>query len=288
MITTSALQVRYGDTTALRPLNLDLSAGRVYGLLGRNGAGKTTLLSVLAGFRKPSAGTVTVDGLPVFENAAATSRICLIRDEAGLGDPTDRLTDILDMAAMLRPGFDRAYADALLTRFAVPRKPTLGRLSRGQRSAFGVCVGLASRAPLTMFDEAHLGMDAPARQLFADELLRDYLEHPRTFLLSTHLIEEQSPLFEQVLILHEGRLLLREDLDDLRTRGVAVTGPAGVVDDFVFGLTVLGERRLGPTKEATVYGDLDDEHRQLARRHGLTLGPVPVQDLFIHLTGGVP
>ncbi|MEV4277586.1 ABC transporter ATP-binding protein [Actinoplanes xinjiangensis] len=286
MITTSALQVRYGDTTALHPLDLDLPAGRIYGVLGRNGAGKTTLLSTLAGFRKPSAGTVTFDGVPVFDNARATTRICMIRDDGGLGDGTDTLRDILAMAAMLRPGFDSVYATELMDRFALPRKRTLRTLSRGQRSAFGIVVGLASRADLTMFDEAHLGMDAPSRQLFHDELLRDYVRRPRTVLLSTHLIEEQSPLFEQVLILHQGRLLLREDVDDLRTRGVSVTGPQQVVDDFVFGLTVLGERQLGPTKEVTLFGALDEEHRTLARRYGLQLGPVALQELFIHLTGG--
>lgn len=286
MISTSALQVRFGDTTALHPLDLDLSAGRIYGLLGRNGAGKTTLLSALAGFRKPSGGTATLAGLPIFENLRATSRICLIRDDGGPGDPTDSLRDILAMAAILRPGFDTRYAAELMDRFALPRKRTLRTLSRGQRSAFGIVVGLASRADLTMFDEAHLGMDAPGRQLFHDELLRDYVAHPRTVILSTHLIEEQSPLFEQVLILHEGRLLLRADVDELRSRGVSVTGPHAVVDDFVFGLTVLAQRQLGPTKEVTVFGDLDDERRSLAGRYGLQLGPVALQDLFIHLTGG--
>jgi ABC-2 type transport system ATP-binding protein len=288
MITTSALQVRFGDATALHPLDLDLPAGRIYGLLGRNGAGKTTLLSVLAGFRKPSSGAVLLDGEPVFENVRATTRICLIRDDGMVGDATDNLRDILAMATMLRPTFDPAYAAELLDRFGLSARQRLGALSRGQRSAFAIVVGLASRAPLTMFDEAHLGMDAANRQLFHDELLRDYLAHPRTFVLSTHLIEEQSPLFEQVLILHEGRLLLRADLDDLRERGVSVTGPASVVDDFVYGLTVLSERALGPTKQVTVFGGLDDERRALAGTYHLELGPVAVQDLFIHLTGGVP
>ncbi|WP_433797057.1 ATP-binding cassette domain-containing protein [Actinoplanes sp. CA-252034] len=286
MITTSALQVRYGDVTALHPLDLDLPAGRIYGLLGRNGAGKTTLLSTLAGLRKPSAGAVTVDGTPVFDNARATTRICLIRDDGGPGDGTDTVRDILAMVAILRPGFDTAYAASLMDRFALPRKRTLRALSRGQRSAFGIVVGLASRADLTMFDEAHLGMDAPSRQLFHDELLADYARHPRTVILSTHLIEEQSPLFEEVLILHEGRLLLRADVDELRSQGVAVTGPARVVDDFVSGLTVLGERELGPTKQVTVFGRLDEQQRALARRHELQVGPVALQDLFIHLTGG--
>jgi ABC-2 type transport system ATP-binding protein len=288
MITTSALQVRFGDTTALHPLDLDLPAGHIYGLLGRNGAGKSTLLSVLAGFRKAGSGAVLFDGEPVFENVRATSRICLIRDDGMVGDATDNLRDILAMAAMLRPTFDSGYAAELLDRFGLSRRQRLGALSRGQRSAFAIVVGLASRAPLTMFDEAHLGMDAANRQLFHDELLRDYVAHPRTFVLSTHLIEEQSPLFEQVLILHEGRLLLRADLDDLRERGVSVTGPAGVADDFVYGLTVLSERTLGPTKQVTVFGGLDAERRALAGTYALELGPVAVQDLFIHLTGGVP
>ncbi|MDI6105095.1 ATP-binding cassette domain-containing protein [Actinoplanes sp. NEAU-A12] len=163
MITTTALQVRFGETTALHPLDLDLPAGRVYGLLGRNGAGKTTLLSTLAGFRKPSGGTVTFDGEPVFENARSTTRICLIRDDGGLGDPTDQLAEILGMAAMLRPTFRPGVRHRPARPFRLSGRRRLGRLSRGQRSAFGIVVGLASRAPLTMFDEAHLGMDAAAR-----------------------------------------------------------------------------------------------------------------------------
>jgi ABC-2 type transport system ATP-binding protein len=110
------------------------------------------------------------------------------------------------------------------------------------------------------------------------------MAHPRTIIVSTHLIEEQSPLFERVLIIDGGKLLLEEDLDDLRSRGTSVTGPADIVDDFVVGLTVLGEQRLGPTKSAMVYGHLDDAHLRAARVAGLELGPVGVQDLFVHLT----
>ncbi|MFC7533099.1 ATP-binding cassette domain-containing protein [Actinoplanes sp. GCM10030250] len=286
-ITTTGLQIRYGDTVAVDNLDLDLPGGKIYGLLGRNGAGKTSLLSVLAGFRKPSAGTVRVGGEPVFENSGRTTQICLIGEGSGVGDGTDKLADVLDMVRKLRPSWDHEYAAELMKRFALPARKSLSALSRGQRSAFGVVIGLASRAPVTMFDEAHLGMDAPTRQLFADELLRDYVDRPRTFVISTHLIEEQSPIFEQVLIVHQGKLLVHEEVDELRSRGVSVTGPAGLVDDFVFGLTVLGEERLGPTKRAMVYGALGEDSVRAAKTAGLELGPVALQDLFIHLTGGV-
>ncbi|MFG1926929.1 ATP-binding cassette domain-containing protein [Cryptosporangium sp. NPDC048952] len=285
-IAVSDLTCRYGPTEALSDLRFSLPGGKIYGLLGRNGSGKTTLLSTLAGFRKPSAGTVHIDDEPVFENPRILRQICLIGEPGHVGDKSDALRDIFDLARRLRPSWDAAYASTLADLFELPMKSKLSALSRGQRSAFNVTVGLASRAPVTMFDEAHLGMDAPTRQAFADELLRDYLDQPRTIVISTHLIEEQSPLFERVLVLHEGRLLLEEDLDDLRARGVSVTGPISLVDDFAVGLTVLGHQTLGPTKSAMIYGDFDDERRRAARTAGLELGPVAVQDLFIHLTGG--
>lgn len=127
-------------------------------------------------------------------------------------------------------------------------------------------------------------MDAPSRYAFYEEILRDYMEHPRTFILSTHLIEEVSSLFEEVIILDNGKLLLHEETERLRSRGVSVTGPAERVDEFVIGLHVLGEQRLGGTKSVTVYGELGAEREHRARVDGLSLGPVPLQDLFVHLT----
>ena len=93
------------------------------------------------------------------------------------------------------------------------------KLSRGMLSALGVTVGLAARAPLTFFDEPYLGLDAVARQLFYDRLLADYAEHPRTVVLSTHLIDEVGDLIEHVLLIDRGRLLLDEDADDAARPG---------------------------------------------------------------------
>lgn len=103
-------------------------------------------------------------------------------------------------------------------------------------------------------------------------------------MISTHLIEEVAALFEEVLIIDEGRLVLHGSADDLRERGAAITGPADKVDRFVADLTVLNDKQLGPTKSVTVYGTLDHDHRQEARATGLEVGPVVLQDLFVHLT----
>jgi len=281
------LELRYGNVTALDRLSFRLDGGKIHGLLGRNGSGKTSLLSVMAAFRRATSGDAWIDGQPVFENPDVASDICFIRGE---GDtvvhdwPADRVKDALAFASTFRPAWDSDYATALVDRFRLPLKKRLGQLSRGQRSALGITLGLASRAPLTMFDESYLGMDAPSRYVFYDELLADFMAHPRTFVISTHLIEEVSSLFEEVVIIDEGQLVLHESAEELRARGAAVTGPTEQVARFAQGLTILGDKQLGPTRSVMVYGELDDGQIELARESGLELGPIALQDLFVHLT----
>ncbi|GLV49601.1 ABC transporter [Thermobispora bispora] len=277
------LVLRYGDVTALDGITLTLEEGKIYGLLGRNGSGKTSLMSVLAAFRKQTSGQVRIDGEPVFENARVTSRISLTR-ETGETVTIGTGEEALSYAEVLRPNWDGEFARSLLDLFKINPKMSVKNMSRGQRSAMGIVVGLASRAPLTMFDEAHLGLDAPSRQLFYEQLLADYLAHPRTIIMSTHLIDEVSSLFEEVVIIHQGRLVIHEERDTLLSKGTSVTGPAALVDGFTAGMQVLGSRSLGPTKSVTVYGELDDARRRKAQESGLELGPVPLQDLFTHLT----
>jgi ABC-2 type transport system ATP-binding protein len=277
---------RFDTVEALADVSFSLSGTKICGLLGRNGAGKTTLLSILAGFERQTSGTVLVDGEPVWENPAATAKVCLVR---GVGDATGAsvsVRELLGYAARLRAGWDAAYADELLEKFEVSPKKQAKALSHGKRCALGVTIGLASRAPLTIFDESYLGLDAPSRYAFYDALLADVLAHPRTVIISTHLIEEVATLFEDVLILDSGRLLLHDDADTLRGAGAAVTGEAALVDSFTLGLEVLGERSLGRTKSAMVYGRLDEKRRAQAREIGLDLDPIALQDLFVHLTSG--
>lgn len=288
-VRTENLTVSFGGVPAVDGLDLRLAPGKIHGLLGRNGSGKSTLAALLAGFRKPDEGRVLISGGDLgaartpYEDAVVTSRVCLIRESGDVSDqvPVKR---VLDFAATLRPYWDAELAGELLDRFEVPTNKKAQKLSRGKRSALGVVLGLASRAPLTIFDETYLGMDVPSRELFYDVLLADYAEVPRTILLSTHLVSEVSALLEEVVILDNGRLVTQAPVDTLRGRGASLVGPAAAVDELTAGLAVLAEQRLGGTKSVTVLGDLDDALLAKARSAGLEVGPVGLQDLFVHLT----
>jgi len=273
-----------GEVQALDGVSFALDGGKIYGLLGRNGAGKSSLLSILAAFRRPSGGEVRIGGQPVWENAAVMRDICLIRETADTVEHSESVVAAFDFAAHMRPRWDAEYARELIEKFEIPDRDKISELSRGKRAALWVILGLASRAPVTLFDEPYIGMDAPSRYIFYEEILSDFIEHPRTIVVSTHLIEEVASLFEEVVIIDRGTLVLHEDADTLRARGVAVTGPAEQVDQFVEGMTVLNSKQLGPTRSVMVYGNLGDDERRRARGAGLELEALPLQDLFVHLT----
>src|SRR5690606_31188223 len=187
---------------------------------------------------------------------------------------SEKVSEALRFAEYLRPNWDKELAGQILERFEVPVKSKLDQLSRGKRSAVGIALGLAARAPLTMFDETYLGLDAPSRYVFYDLVLQDFMEHPRMFILSTHLIEEVSRIFEEVAIIDHGKLLIHDESDALLARGVAITGPQDAVDAFITGRTVIGERQLGRTKSAMLYGMLQNGERDEAARAGLDLEPL--------------
>ena len=227
-ISVTGVTRRYRHHTALDDISFAVGGGTITGLLGRNGAGKTTLLRILAGQEFPSAGSVRVLGAPPAENEDVLRRLVFIREDQVY--PDIKVGQALRAASWFCPNWDPALASALLDDFGVPEKRPVKRLSRGQRSALGITIGLAARAEVTLFDEPYAGLDAVARQVFYDRLLADFAEFPRTVLLSTHLIDEAAALFEGVIVIDQGRVVLDAPADVLRGAATRVSGPGLAVD----------------------------------------------------------
>jgi ABC-2 type transport system ATP-binding protein len=275
----------YGRTTVLDEISFSLEAGKIYGLLGRNGAGKTTIMQILTAQSFASGGSVRVFGEAPYENRRVLSQVCFIKESQRYPEGF-RVGDVLAMASSFFPHWDQAYASSLQKDFQLPLKRRMKALSRGVLSAVGVTVGLASRAPLTIFDEPYLGLDAVNRHIFYDHLIEDYLEHPRTIILSTHLIDEVSRLLEHVLVIDQGKVILDEEADALRERACTVVGTEAKVAEFTSGRKLLGREQIGSLVSATLLGPLTAEERQHAGRLGLEFTSVSLQQLIIHLTNG--
>jgi ABC-2 type transport system ATP-binding protein len=283
VIEVNSLTKRYRDTLAVDDVSFTIEKDTIYGLLGRNGAGKTTVMSILTAQNFATSGDVRVFGEHPYENSRVLSRMCFVRESQKYpDDATPR--HAFTAASLFFTNWDQALADRLIHDFQLPMKHTIKKLSRGQLSAVGVIIGLASRAELTFFDEPYLGLDAVARQIFYDRLIEDYAEHPRTIILSSHLIDEVSNLIERVIVIDKGKILVNEETDAMRDRAVTVVGDAAKVDAWASGREILHREELGRVASVTVLGHLSADERAAVAASGLDLAPVSLQQLIVRLT----
>ncbi|KQX60811.1 ABC transporter ATP-binding protein [Paenibacillus sp. Root444D2] len=283
IVEVKGLTKSYGQVNAVDYVSFTIEANKIYGLLGRNGAGKTTIMHMISSQQFATSGELKVFGEEPYENSRVLNQICFIKESQKYPD-SFRVIDVIEVARTLFPNWDHAYAHALIEDFRLPLKRKIKKLSRGMLSSVGIVVGLASRAPLTIFDEPYLGLDAVARILFYDRLLEDYAEFPRTVILSTHLIDEVSRLLEHVLVIDNGKLIMNEDADALRGRACTVSGLATAVDSFTRGKELLERTAIGAAASATILGALSDRDRKEAEGMGLEFAPVSMQQLIVHLT----
>ncbi len=282
VIRVSGLTRKFGKQAAVDNASFTIKEHAIHGLLGRNGAGKTTLMQLLTAQDFPTSGSIEVFGANPVENAKVLSQLCFIKESQRYPDEF-RVKHVLKSAPWFFANWSEDLANELVEEFRLPRDKRLKKLSRGQLSAVGVIIGLASRAPITFFDEPYLGLDAVARQLFYDRLLADYSQHPRTVVLSTHLIDEVSNLLEQVIVIDQGRIILDEPAEAIRERAFVVSGSANSVDRFTEGRTVLHSSRIGGLATATVES-ADPGDRKAATSTGLEVSPVSLQQLIIQKT----
>jgi ABC-2 type transport system ATP-binding protein len=287
-ISVAGLSRRYGGQLALDGVSIDVEEGSITGLLGRNGAGKTTLMRIVAGQEFSSAGRVDVLGSSPLRNDAVLRRMVFIREDQGYpgyGWPAFKVWHALRAASWFYPNWDGDLAEVLLAEFRLPPDAAVRRLSRGMRSALGIIIGLAARAEVTLFDEPFAGLDPVARQLFYDRMITAYAEHPRTVLLSTHLIDEAAGLLERVVVIDGGRVMLEGAADELRGAATSVSGPAIAVAEFVAGRTVWNRRRVASLESVVVAGLLDEADRARARALRLSLEPLTLQQVVVHAAG---
>ena len=275
----------YKKHEVLHDINLAIEQGKIYGLVGRNGAGKTTLLSIMTAQNPATTGTVTCDGMPVWENQQALDHLCFSRELntlSVLGPNTIRVKEYLQMARTYYPNWDREMEKRLVAQFELNTKKKISKLSKGMLSMVTIIVALASKADITLLDEPVAGLDVVARDDFYRLLLEEHQASGRTFIVSTHIIEEAANVFEEVIFLKDGEILLKENTQELLDRAVHVSGLAEEVDLACEGLTVHHVEQMGRSKGVTV---LLAPGEQIADGYDVTVQPVSLQNLFVALCG---
>ena len=222
-------------------LNLRMSRGRIYGLLGLNGAGKTSLMKLLTGLLFADSGEIRVmDHNPALRRPDMLSRIFMLPEE--LNAPSISEKEYVRSNAAFYPKFNSSRFERFLGEFEVPRGKKLSKLSYGQKKKFLLSFGLACGAEFLVLDEPTNGLDIPSKGLFR-RLVAEALSEDQIFVISTHQVRDVDSLIDPITILHEGRVLFEHSLAEVYSRismTRSLTAPAADSEGLIYSEAAVG------------------------------------------------
>ena len=212
------LTVRYGKTAALDGVALSVAKGSVYALLGRNGAGKSSLVRCLLGQQKPASGSTRLFGRDVWrERREVMLRVGVVPEDPD-APPDMTAAELAAFASRLYPAWEKDSVEKRLARFGVPKNVRFGSLSKGQKGQVQLALALASKPDLLVLDDPTLGLDAIARRAVFEELVDELADRQTTVFLTTHDLAGVERMADRVGILKDGKLVLDEELETLKSR----------------------------------------------------------------------
>lgn len=268
---------KYGGTTAIDNISMNIPEHGIYCLLGRNGAGKTTLMKLIAGHIPVTEGMIKVNG-----KAVSTSRMpeSVNFIESGAAQFNMRVSELIDSAAELQEGFDRGFARKMAERFELNTKKKFKHLSFGMKTMLTAIITLANTSKVILLDEPTMGFDAIMRDQFNTLLLESYQAHPRLLIVSTHLIDEIAKVTERLIIINNGKILLETGIEDIDEKAYTLTGTSSAVLPLLDGLNCIGRTTMGSVMAAHIYD------KRIVPPQGVNIDRISLQDFFINIVGG--
>ena len=272
----------FGENKVLKDVTFSIESGKIYALLGRNGAGKTTLMNCLCTLFIQDSGEIRLLEEVNYENEKVLSEICFMSDFIEEFE-IKKVKQILKYASCFYERWDTALMEKLLNFFEIDRKQLYSALSKGKKTLVSIIIGLCSGCKIVLFDEIYSGLDAVARQQFYKILLEEQEKNPRTFIVSTHLIEEMTEVFDGVVIMDEGRILLNEEMEEIYEKSIKCVGRTEKVECFK-GKNLLYQKNMGTISEFDFYDTFTEAEQRELTEEGFSFQSLSLQELFIACT----
>ncbi len=272
---------------ALDRVSLTVPKGAVYGLVGPNGAGKSTLIRHITGIFRPDSGEVTIDGMPVYDNAAVKGRMAYIPDDFFYFS-TANLRDMMCFYRGIYPRFDTALYKRLSEVFALNEKLAIRRYSKGMQKQAAFLLSICTRPEVLVLDEPVDGLDPVMRRQVWSLLLQDVSSYGATILVSSHNLRELEDVCDHVGIMHHGRMMLERSLSELQDNVVKVQTVLREGTALPEGLNILHESASGKIRTLIVRGDREQTAERMNSVCPIFFDMVPLtlEEIFVYELGG--
>lgn len=290
MIETRELSKRYGETYAVRNLNLTVQPGRITAFLGLNGAGKSTTIRMLLGMIRPSEGGGHILGHRIEdpdENVALRKDVAFVSEDKRLY-PYMTVAQMLHFTRGFFPAWRDDLAEALLRKYELPPNRKVRHLSKGMRTKFALILGIARRPKLLILDEPSEGLDPRGTEQLLETLTSECAEGTTVF-FSSHQIEEVERIADQICVIHRGALVMDAAVDELRQswRRVDIVMPwAPRAEEFqIRGVEKIRTR--GQQVSVVVNGNADGviERARESGANSIDVTPLNLRELFLQTIG---
>lgn len=200
---------------AIKIADLSINEDQLIGLIGANGSGKTTLMKLISCILNDNNGAITVLGGDArFDNSVRKEIIYSMPDVEV--SKLDTPAKLIKYFALAYPNFDKEFALKMFEMFDIQSKKLICKMSQGQKSVVHFTCALATRAKITLLDEPFTAIDIAKRKLLYEILLRDYMENPRTIIVSSHNLDELEASLSEILLINDSEVVFYEDIDTVR------------------------------------------------------------------------
>ena len=218
IINVVGLSKSYGKKLVLDNVNFEIEEGSIVGLLGPNGCGKTTLIKILTGLIKDHTGTVKIanEEIGVYTKGV----VAFLPDTSYLPDWM-KPTDAIEYFADFYEDFDKDKAIRMVTDFGLDPHQKFKTMSKGQQEKLSLILVMCRRAKLYILDEPLGGLDPAARSAILDLIMNNYAKNAAV-LLSTHLINDVEKIFNRVLMISGGKVVVNSHIGEIKEKGKTV------------------------------------------------------------------
>ena len=277
-ITAKNVSKKYGKKHALIGIDVNLHNNEIIALIGENGSGKTTFFNLCSGLDTPSEGEIKVLGDNPRKNCEVSEKIVFSSNTLPVGR-VNRIVDVLNYYNLMYENFDMKFAMNMVRKFNLSEFDKVKSLSTGMRSIFHFICGISARCEITILDEPLNGIDVANRKMICNILLGDFIEHPRTIIISSHIFSELESIVSKIMLINEGRLVFYKDIDEVREMMFRADGSKEQIesvfnsDEYCFSK----DKELGSF--AIGYGGIGSDTAERARKAGLKISNVSPEDV---------